>query len=146
MLSWKWVDERLQESENYWISTTTETGKPHLVPIWGIWFENQFYFGSGRNSRKLANIARNPYCVIATDDSDQPVIVEGSCKKINDMELLEKVLKIYIKKFHLPFKPSRSGITDDQGNSAPIFIVKPKKVIVWKKFPSSATKWIFQDK
>ncbi|MHA1991717.1 MAG: pyridoxamine 5'-phosphate oxidase family protein [Candidatus Hodarchaeales archaeon] len=146
LLDWSWVEERLKNSRHYWIATTNSIGNPHLMPIWGIWFNGNFFFSTGRRSRKLLNIIKNPYCVITTEDPEEPVIMEGVCEKISDLELMEKVLKVYREKYNIPIKPSKHGITDDQGKSAPVFRVKPQKIIAWQEFPNSATKWIFNTK
>src|SRR5215213_9005621 len=39
MLEWEWAEERLRESHNYWLATTRPDGRPHVFPIWGVWFE-----------------------------------------------------------------------------------------------------------
>ncbi len=59
LLPWNWAVERLQKARNYWISTTRPDGRPHAMPVWGVWYDNQFYFSTGRESRKARNLAVN---------------------------------------------------------------------------------------
>ena len=50
--------------------------------IWGVWFEDNFWFSTGSASRKARNLAANPKCVIGSDDAAQAVILEGSVEVI----------------------------------------------------------------
>ncbi|MCI0535994.1 MAG: pyridoxamine 5'-phosphate oxidase family protein, partial [Verrucomicrobiales bacterium] len=56
LLAWKWAEERLTSSHNYWIATTGPRG-PHVMVVWGIWAGAAFYFSTGRESRKAKNLA-----------------------------------------------------------------------------------------
>src|SRR2546427_4666203 len=46
LLPWEWAVERLTESHNYWVATTRPEGRPHVMPVWGIWVESVFYFST----------------------------------------------------------------------------------------------------
>src|SRR6185437_13395833 len=59
-LPWKWATERLERSHNYWICSTRPDGRPHAVPVWGVWVENAFYFSTDPKSRKAKNLKANP--------------------------------------------------------------------------------------
>ena len=37
LLPWEWAEERLTASEHYWCATVRPDGRPHLMPIWGLW-------------------------------------------------------------------------------------------------------------
>jgi hypothetical protein len=57
LLPWSWAQERLETSRNYWISTTRPDGRPHTTPIWGVWWENCFYFSAGNLTREYSGSA-----------------------------------------------------------------------------------------
>src|SRR5437868_4173625 len=59
-LPWTHAEERLIKSRSYWICTTRPDGRPHSIPVWGMWVDGAFYFGTGRETRKAKNIAKNP--------------------------------------------------------------------------------------
>ena len=40
MLSWGWAVERLVAARNYWVSTTRPDGRPHAMPVWGVWLDD----------------------------------------------------------------------------------------------------------
>ena len=56
LLPWNWVTERLERSRNYWIATTRPDGRPHVMPVWGVWMEDALYFGTDPASVKGRNI------------------------------------------------------------------------------------------
>lgn len=44
LVSWDFVSEQMTQSRHYWISTVFPDNRPHVVPVWGIWYENRFHF------------------------------------------------------------------------------------------------------
>src|ERR1700741_2788350 len=83
LLSWTWAIERLKKIRQYWIATTRPDGAPHLMIIWGLWFEESFWFSTGAASRKGRNLEANPKCVIGTEDPAKAVILEGAVELID---------------------------------------------------------------
>jgi pyridoxamine 5'-phosphate oxidase-like protein len=37
LLPWSWAEERLAQSHDYWVATVQPDGRPHLMPVWGVW-------------------------------------------------------------------------------------------------------------
>ncbi len=142
LLPWKWADDRLKKSHNYWIATARPDGKPHLIVIWGLWLEGVFYFSTGRESRKAKNLAMQAYCVIGTEDADQAVAMEGIAEEEPDRAVRRKVLTLYERKY----KFDMSSMEEDILNlKEPIYAVRPTVVfgLDEKKFVNSATRWQF---
>src|ERR1700674_435621 len=83
LLPWKWAVKRIEKSREYWIATTRPDGAPHLMIIWGLWFDENFWFSTGSASRKARNLAANPRCAIGTDDAAKAVILEGVAELID---------------------------------------------------------------
>jgi len=135
MLPWKWAVERLTKSKQYWIATTRPDGSPHVMVIWGVWIDNEFWFSTGRKSRKARNLETNPKCVICSGDSAQAAIVEGLVEKFEDTAQLERVFTAYGKKYKM----------DIRGMGEPLFRLKPTVAfgLFEKKFTQTATKWKF---
>ena len=48
LLPWTWAVERLKKSRQYWIATTRPDRTPHLMIIWGLWFDESFWFADGK--------------------------------------------------------------------------------------------------
>jgi PPOX class probable F420-dependent enzyme len=135
MLPWKWAEDRLRRSRQYWIVTVRPDGRPHVMPVWGLWRDNSFYFSTGARSRKARNLAANPNCVVCNDDSEHSVIVEGTASLWNDEARFEDFAREYQKKYKW----------DIRGMQEPLYRVTPRVVfgLYEKKFPTTATRWFF---
>ena len=49
-LDWPSVRAQLERAERYWIATIRPDGRPHVVPVDGIWVEDLWYYEIGRAS------------------------------------------------------------------------------------------------
>jgi len=135
LLPWKWAEQRLARSHNYWITTTRPDGRPHTMLVWGVWVDGCFYFSTGAQSRKARNLAANPHCVICTEKAAEAVIVEGTASTTADAGLLANVSPVYAKKYK-PWKLDPS--------MGPIFQVRPDVVFgLREKTFKAATRWVF---
>ena len=135
ILPWKWAQDRLSKSRQYWIATTRPEGAPHLMIIWGVWMADGFYFSTGKNTRKARNLAANPRCVIGSEDAAEAVIVEGVVESLDGPEGLKPLFTAYKKKYKY----------DVSGMEEPFYRLKPIVAfgLMEKKFPSTATRWKF---
>jgi hypothetical protein len=135
LLPWKWAQDRLSRSRQYWIATTRPDGTPHVMIVWGLWLGDSFYFSTGKNSRKARNLAANPHCVICSDDASQAVIVEGEVDTLDGVEDVKPLLAAYKKKYRY----------DVSGMGEPFYRVRPQVAfgLIEKKFPTTATRWEF---
>src|SRR6202171_2871716 len=82
LLSWAWVTRKMNNCRTFWLATIyaglqTVNGRPHVMPVWGVWLDDAFFFSTGRKSRKGQNLSANPACTITNDDGQEAVIVEG---------------------------------------------------------------------
>jgi hypothetical protein len=94
LLPWSWAQERLESSRNYWIVSTWPDGRPHAMPVWGMWHEDEFWFSCSKLSRKSKNLTTNPRCVVATEDANNPVVVEGTARLITSRQQLALMLTL----------------------------------------------------
>src|SRR5215471_19087710 len=101
LLPWDWAERRLARSHNYWLITVRPDGRPHAMPLWGIWVDGGFYFSTGSTSRKARNLARNRRCIVCNERADQAVIVEGRASRVTDKNLLGRLARPY----HAKYKP-----------------------------------------
>ena len=60
LLPWSWAVERLTASHDYWLATTWPDGRPHVMPVWGVWWQDALWFSCGLRSRKARNIGARP--------------------------------------------------------------------------------------
>ena len=88
LLSWSWAVERLSASHDYWLATTWADGRPHVMPVWGVWWRDALWFSCGLRSRKARNIGHDHRCVVTTDDARNPVVIEGTATRVSTTDLL----------------------------------------------------------
>jgi hypothetical protein len=77
LLRWEEVEQKLLGSKTYWLATTRRDGRPHSVPVDGIWREGALYFGGDAATVHMRNLRSNPRAVIHTESGESPVIAEG---------------------------------------------------------------------
>jgi PPOX class probable F420-dependent enzyme len=82
LLPWSWAEERLAASHDYWLATTRPDGRPHVMPVWGAWFDGALWFSSSLQSRKARNLEADPRASATTDDAQAPVVVEGAVERV----------------------------------------------------------------
>jgi len=139
LLSWEYVRQQMVKSRNYWISSTRPDGRPHAMPVWGVWLDDTLYFGTSRTSRKALNLFANPAVSAHTESGDEVVILEGMVVEVADRELLDRITREIAKKY--PGMPAEAD--PDPGNVT--FAVQPSAVFAFREqdFPKSATRWRF---
>ena len=115
--SWNWTETRFAKSHNYWFATTRPDGRPHVMPIWGVWLNNSFHFSTGPKSRKARNLAKNPNCLVCTEGAAEAIIMEGKAQKLSGT-FGREVKDVYEKKY-------KWKLNDQEG---PFYTVKPRAV------------------
>ena len=138
MLSWEWASEHLARAENYWLSTTRPDGRPHCMPVWGVWVDNRFYFSTGPGSRKARNLAANAYCVIGAEPAKEAVVVEGAAAPVESREELLRIAPAYQQKYN------EDILAHIDAGEGPLYRVTPRVVFAFTYgLPRSATRWVF---
>jgi PPOX class probable F420-dependent enzyme len=94
LLSWQWAEERLIESHDYWVVSVWPDGRPHAMPVWGVWEDTSLLFSSGGQSRKVRNLRADPRCVVAVQDTNDPVVVEGTAEIVTDPAVLARTIHL----------------------------------------------------
>jgi general stress protein 26 len=135
LLEWKWAEQRLTKARNYFLTTVRPDGRPHVMPIWGLWIGNAFYFSTGKTSIKARNLASNPNCVLCPGDADEAVIVEGNAAKTTSRTILKKFKTAYLKKYDW----------DVSSMTEPLYVLRPRVVFgqIEETYTESATRWTF---
>ncbi len=77
LLPWSWAEERLTAAHDYWVATVRPDGRPHVMPVWGVYLDRALWWSTSRSSRKFRNLERDPRCTVTIDDAYRPVVVDG---------------------------------------------------------------------
>jgi len=135
LLPWSWAEERLSGAHTYWLATTRPDGRPHVMPVWGLWWHGAFYFSTGENTVKAQNLAANPHCVVCPARGDEAVILEGTVELLPASPRLQVLWEAYQKKYAWDMKGS------------PFYAVRPRSVFGFIEkddlFTKTATRWLF---
>jgi hypothetical protein len=81
LLPWSWAAERLAAATNYWVATTAADGSPHTLPVWGLWLDDGFHFGTDAQTQTGRNLARDPRVAVHLESADEVVLVKGVAER-----------------------------------------------------------------
>lgn len=134
---WPQVSAQLAAARNYWLCSTYPDGRPHAMPVWGVWLGGALYFGADPASRKGKNLAANPNLVVHLESGDNVVILEGVVASLAGAALPADYATEYERKYS--FRP------DSSDPDTRTFCLRPLKVLSWLEsdFHASATRWHF---
>lgn len=147
-LTWNWVAAQLAESKHYWLcsvrppSSSAQYGRPHVVPRWGVFLDNKFYYDGSPETRHARNIEKNPYVALHLESGAQAIILEGIASAADkpSPELAEKLSKAYIKKYkEMGYAPDPHSW--DEGG---LYVFTPKQCIAWSNFTQDPTRFVFE--
>ncbi len=129
---------------NYWVATADRAGRPHAMPVWGVWSPHTatFTFSCAPDSRKARNIAQNPQVCVMVDDTVECVSVEGIAESLADGAARANAAAAYAVKYAPP----------DERNSMQVFVlghamfeIRPSRAfgIIEREdeFAARATRW-----
>jgi PPOX class probable F420-dependent enzyme len=140
LLPWEWAERRLVESRDYWIATAWPDGRPHLTAVWGVWDGGRLLIACSRRSRKARNLRSDPRCSAATEDPDEPVVVDGWAERVCEAGALDAFVALVNSKYGTGYGPE--GV-DPAANAT--FAIRPVRVIALTEadFTGSPTRWTF---
>ena len=138
LLPWSWAEERLVASRNYWVATVRPDGRPHAMPVWGVWDGEALWFASGVQSRKIRNLLANPYCCVTTEDATDPVVVEGVAEIVEDLAAITSLVAMLNAKYGDYYTVE---FLEPAGNAT--VRVRPEKALGLRHddFKGSPTRW-----
>jgi len=143
-LPWSWAAERLERSRNLWVVTANAAGRPHALPVWGVWDDDVpgFFWSCAPGSRKAANIAANPQVCVMVDGTVECVSVEGRATGVTDDAAADAWIDRYLTKY------DGEGVTADFLRANSMFELVPERAfgIIEREdaFSTRATRWRFQ--
>jgi hypothetical protein len=143
-LSWTDVEDWLMEATEYWLATTRPDGRPHVVPRWGVWLDDRFWYDGSLETRHARNLATNPACVLHLESGTTVTIVEGTSRPSEPIrgELGERLSAEYGRKYRrLGYAPEPDAWSDDGAGG--MCVLTPEKGLAWSKFPEDMTRYVF---
>ncbi len=147
VLPWSWAEARLIRSRNYWLVTVSRRGRPHAMPVWGVWLADldRFAFSCAPGSRKARNLAENAHVVVAADDTVETVSLEGRAATATDDEG-DAMVAAFVAKYEED-DAARAALAAFI-RAARIFVVTPERAfgIIERpaEFSTRATRWTWE--
>lgn len=144
-LDWPWAAERLTGNRNFWVVTVSAAGRPHALPVWGVWDDEalRFAFCCAARSRKARNLAENPACVVAVDDTVECLSVEGTATGVPAGESQDRWIDRYLAKY----RPMSADLSSEFLQQNAMFEVTPERAFAViereEEFSTRATRWSF---
>jgi hypothetical protein len=137
LISWELVSQKINSARNYWVCTTRPDGRPHAMPVWGVWLYETFLFSTSRSSRKGRNLTNQPYLVIHLESGDDVVILEGVAEEAKEPALLAEFAQAYEVKYE--FRPEIANTENVT------YAVRLQVAFAWLEsdFSGGATRWQF---
>jgi nitroimidazol reductase NimA-like FMN-containing flavoprotein (pyridoxamine 5'-phosphate oxidase superfamily) len=143
---WEVIERLLVDAQLYWIITVRADGRPHAVPLVGVWHDGAFAFCTGSEEQKQRNLDANPHVAVTTGttgangwDSGKDVVVEGTAVRVTDAQTLQTLAAAWFAKYGDDWKfqvrdEEFVELSDSGGSSeggAWVYRVQPAKVIAF---------------
>jgi Pyridoxamine 5'-phosphate oxidase len=100
---WMEAEQQLQKAEVFWISTVRPEGRPHTVPLIGVWLDGALYFATSVGERKEKNLASNAQVTITTGcnllSEGLDIVVEGEAVVVGEDATRRRVSDAYAAKY-----------------------------------------------
>jgi hypothetical protein len=122
-LPWATVEEWLVNARTYWLTTAGPTGRPHAVPVWGVWRDGCLAFSTGAETATARNLAANPVALAHPGDGDRVAIIEGTVEGFTDRSALAAFATEYRRKY--------DWTIDIDAPPGPIFRLVASRVLSW---------------
>jgi hypothetical protein len=117
------VHDRMMGDATAWLATTRPDGRPHVAPIWFIWYADKPYIMTG--GVKLANILRNGLAALNTENGVDVAIVEGSAQVVPRGDAVFRTVNEL-------FKTKYGWDITTCGDDQALIEITPKKALKWK--------------
>jgi nitroimidazol reductase NimA-like FMN-containing flavoprotein (pyridoxamine 5'-phosphate oxidase superfamily) len=144
--AWADIDRLLTNAQLYWIMTVRVDGRPHAVPLVGVWHDGAFAFCTGVEEQKSRNLEANPQVAVTTGGmgangwaSGRDVVVEGTAIRVTDADALQTLADAWFAKYGEDWKYEVRGaefveLSDSGGSTgggARVYRVAPAKVLAF---------------
>jgi Pyridoxamine 5'-phosphate oxidase len=143
---WADVERLLTAASRYWIITVRADGRPHAVPLVGVWHSGAFAFCTGPEEQKQRNLDHDPRVAVATGSTGadgwnrgEDVVVEGTAVRVTDPAALQELAGAWGAKYGDDW---RFAVRGDEfvevsssggsgGGGARVYRVAPEKVLLF---------------
>ncbi|WP_116950045.1 pyridoxamine 5'-phosphate oxidase family protein [Jiangella endophytica] len=146
LLAWPVAAEGFAAAPKYWLATGRASGRPHVMPVLGVWLGDAFAVSTRPGSVKGRNLLRGGGCVVtaATDAGD--LVLEGAARHVTDPARQAAVAAAFVAKYDWRFGLRDGRAYDDSLPGSPeyaFFEIAPAKGFGYGSDGLTATRWRF---
>lgn len=146
LMDWPAAAEQFASVPKYWLATGRANGRPHVMPVLGVWLGGTLTVSSRPGSVKGRNLARDGGCVVtaATDLGD--LVLEGAAAQVTDEARQRELAAAFAAKYDWRFGLRAGRVYDDSLPGSPeyaFFEVTPVKGFGYRPDGLTATRWRF---
>ena len=138
VLTWPTVEQRLADAPVYSLVTTRADGRPHAVPVDGVWWASAAWFGGHPATVHERNLRADPRVVLHLESGQSPVIVEGTVDRhVPDGAEAAQLAEAANAKY--PY-----GATPDSYRRG-VWRLRPSVVLAWDVLYEDATRFVLDE-
>jgi hypothetical protein len=140
-LTWERVAAQLAESANYWLCSVRPDGRPHVIPRWGVFLDEKFFYDGSSETRHAQNLAANPHVSLHLESGTEAVILEGTSAPAGkpDPGLSRFLADAYRAKYAAHGYSPEPNQWDEGG----LYVFTPRQCLAWTIFFENPTKFVF---
>jgi O-acetyl-ADP-ribose deacetylase (regulator of RNase III) len=141
---WTTAESKLAHADTVWLATTRPDGRPHVVPRWGVWLDNQFFYDGAPTTVHVRNLAANDRTALHLESGTDVVIVNGVSGPTTPPStwLAVQLVAAYHHKYGAQgYTPGLDAWSDEIAGGLCRFV--PHDAMAWASFPTDATRWTF---
>lgn len=139
---WALQRRRLERASDYWLSTTRPDGRPHVVPLWGVWLDGGLYFSTDPASVKGRNLAAEPRAAVHIDGGHDVLVVEGTTARVHDDTVHARVDDAMAAKYVTPDGTAYRLAMDPPNR---LWVLHPERALAWWEALTGPTftRWVW---
>ena len=146
VMAWPAAAEQLAALPKYWLATGRASGRPHVMPVMGVWLGGTLTVSSRPGTVKGRNLLRDGQCVVtaATDLGD--LVLEGTATHVTGLARQREIAAAFVAKYDWRFSLRDGRAYDDSLPGSPeyaFFEITPVKAFGYGPDGLTATRWRF---
>lgn len=139
-LEWPGIRRRLEEAPAYWLATARPDGRPHVVPLDGLWVDDVWWYGGAPDTVHMRNVRARPHAVMHLADPMQAVVVEGTVRRVTtEPDRAQRLADASNAKY------AHYGLRNTAATYREALGLFPDYVLAWTAFPTDATRFDFAE-
>lgn len=146
LMAWSAAAEQLAALPKYWLATGRASGRPHVMPVMGVWLGGTLTVSCRPSSVKARNLLRGGHCVVTATTELGDLVVEGDAGHVTDVARQRELADAFVAKYDWRFGLRDGRLYEDSLPGSPeyaFFEIVPVKGFGYGPDGLTATRWRF---